>query len=225
LVAAWESGRQAVLIEHIVNLVKVLDFGSTPDLLMRIVEELVNGETAPEFENKWIEAEKLATAFWTFESGVIPGLLQTPAYARGVLPNEVHVNRRLERQKILEAETAPMFVAVLSEAILHLAVSSREVMAEQLSLLAECAERENIFIHIVPMSETISGKFTGPFMVATLDDGRSVGYGATAIGSGEVFESPEDIAELRTKFDKFRARALPEQQSTNLIRRITEQWT
>lgn len=224
LVAAWESGRQAILIEHIVNLVEVLDFGSAPDLLVRIVEELVNGEAAPEFENKWIDAEELATSLCAFESGVVPGLLQTPEYARAVLSDEAQVARRMNRQKILEVEAAPTFVVVLGEAVLHLAVDSREVMAEQLNHLAESAERDNIFVQTIPMSDTICGKFTGAFMVATLDNGRNVGYGTTVIGSGEVFESPEDLAELRNKFDRFRARALPEQQSIDLIRRIEEQW-
>jgi hypothetical protein len=187
--------------------------------------QLLQRKNAPEFENKWVEAEELATSLWAFESGVVPGLLQTPDYARAVLSDETQVARRMKRQKILEAETTPTFVAVLSEAVLYLAVTSREVMAEQLNYLVESAERENIFIQIVPMSDQICGKFTGPFMVATLGDGRNVGYGTTVIGSGEVFELPEDVAELKAKFDRFRAHAHPKQQSIDLIRRMAEQWT
>lgn len=224
LVAAWESGRHAVHVKYLDDLTSALTFPPGGELLTRVVVDLVNGETHPEFEADWLAAERRATTLWDFESGVVPGLLQTPDYARGILATEYDVTRRLERQRILDDDVPPTLVAVLSEAVLHLAVGGPGVMAAQLAELVNHAEREHVFVHIVPMREPVSGKFVGPFMLAALDDGRSVAYGETVIGSGDIYAQPEHVAEIRALFERFRAHALPERESIDMIREAVEQW-
>jgi hypothetical protein len=222
LVAAWENGRQAVLHDHIVNLIKVLDFG--PELMVRVVDDLVDGEATPEFEGKWLEAEKDALGFWSFELNFIPGLLQTPEYAQVVLKDETHVNRRLDRQKILDVAAKPMFVAVISEAALRFKVGTPEVMADQLDHLTERAAQDNVIVHVLPMAADACAQMSGPFMVADLDRGRSIGYTASVIGSGDVIEIPEEVAELRARFDTFRSDALNRREPVDLIRKVAEEW-
>jgi transcriptional regulator with XRE-family HTH domain len=223
LVAAWESGRQAIKPEYIQQLIGILRFD--PDIMARIVSELVNGEVLPEWEGKWLAAEKVTAMLWSFEISLIPGLLQVPAYTRAVLSDEQLAKERLERQKILSGEAPPALVALISETALRLNVGGPEVMHEQLTFLAECAERENIIVSIVPMESEVCAKFTGPFMIASLDNGREVAYADSAI-NGEVIERPEEIATLRRMFDYFRADALRKRESVNFIRRIAEeQWT
>jgi transcriptional regulator with XRE-family HTH domain len=231
LIAAWESGRQGILPEHMRRLLGIepdgtrtdalLDF--TPEFLIRMVEELVNGEATPEFENKWLSAEKLATLIWSFEIYLIPGLLQTPEYARAVLSSEEEVNKRLERQKLLSTEIAPTLISAISEAALRLNVGGPQVMAEQLNYLAECTEQDNIIVSIIPMDSAICAKFMDPFMVATLDDGREVAYADSTIRA-EVIERPDEITTLRRLFEQYRSDALRKNESVDLIRRTAEQW-
>ena len=71
LVAAWESGRQAIKPEYIEKLIGVLTF--EPDIMVRIVNELVNGEVLPEWEGKWLAAEEDASSLWSFETTLING--------------------------------------------------------------------------------------------------------------------------------------------------------
>lgn len=221
LVAAWESGRQAVKPEYIEKLIDVLTF--EPDLIVRIVNELVNGEVLPEWEGKWLAAEKDASSLWSFETTLVNGLLQCPEYAQSVLSSEDSLKERLERQRRILTEVGPTLVAVMDESVLRRNVGGGEVMPRQLDFLVECAERDNVLLHIVPIEAEICAKFSTPFLIATLSSGRDVAYTDGAI-SGEIIERPEEIAKLRRMFDQFRADALRRSESLALIRRTREQW-
>ncbi|GAA4239204.1 helix-turn-helix transcriptional regulator [Actinomadura meridiana] len=222
LVAAWETGRQAIRPEHIRELIGVLKFDA--EMIERIVTELVNGEGVPEWEGRWLAAEKLATSLWSFETTLVNGLLQSPEYAQTVLSSDELIKERLERQqRVLAGDSKPTLVALMDESILRRKVGSAETMAAQLEFLADCAICDNVFIHIVPMDCGICSKFSTPFLIATLDDGRNVAYTDGAI-SGEVIERPEDIAALRKMFELFRADALRQNETVELIRKVAQQW-
>jgi transcriptional regulator with XRE-family HTH domain len=231
LIAAWESGRQAILVEHMKRLLGISEDGAhgnpllefPPEFIIRMIEELVNGEALPEWEDKWLVAEKLATMLWWFEIYLIPGLLQTPEYARAVLSDDVTINKRLDRQKILTAEAPASLVAVISESALRHNVGGPEVMAAQLDHLAECATQDNITVSIIPIDSAMCAKFRGTFIVATLENGKDVAYTDSPI-SGQVAEQPEEIAILRRLFDQYRADALRTNESLSLIRKVAEQW-
>lgn len=91
--------------------------------------------------------------------GIIPGLLQTPDYAREVVraavrrwPPEVveqRVEGRLARQQILVAEAAPQYQAVLDESLLHRAVGSPAIMRAQLEQLLEASRLPTVSIRVI----------------------------------------------------------------------------
>src|SRR3954447_11483765 len=68
LIVAWESGRVGIVPEHMRRLLGIPPEGTPgqpllelpPEFVIRMIEELANGEAAPEFEDKWLSAEKLA---------------------------------------------------------------------------------------------------------------------------------------------------------------------
>lgn len=232
LIVAWECGRQGILPEHMKRILGIQPDGThgqpllqfPPEFIIRLIEKLVNGETKPEFENKWLSAEALAACLWCYEVYVITGYLQTRAYARAVLDDEDSLNLRMERQKILSSVTTPQLVAIISENALRNNVGGRAVMAEQLEHLAGCAEQDNdIIVSIIPADSPICAKFRVPFTIATLDNGKEVAYTNSSI-RGEVIEQAEDIITLKKLFDQYRADALRTDESINLIRRIAEQW-
>lgn len=232
LIAAWESGRQSILPEHMKRLLgfepdgtlrtPILEF--PPEFIVRMVEALVDGETKPEFEDRWLAAEKQATCLWSYEPYLVTGLLQTPEYAHAILPGEESFSRRAKRQKILSDAIQPQLVAVLGESALRYNVGGPDVMIGQLEYLAECAERDNnIIVSIIPADSAICAKFVAPFSVITLRNGKELAYTESSI-RGEVIERPEDIVTLKKLFDQYRADALRTEDSVSLIRRVAEQW-
>ncbi|MCZ9336685.1 helix-turn-helix domain-containing protein, partial [Streptomyces sp. TRM76130] len=95
----------------------------------------------------FISLESQADTMRTLETTVVPGLLQTPEYARAVtraamdgLPEEridALVEVRLTRQDVLRSPTPLRLSAVLDEAVLRRRVGEPGVMARQLERLVD----------------------------------------------------------------------------------------
>jgi transcriptional regulator with XRE-family HTH domain len=108
------------------------------------------------------EHEASTIAIWHVE--VIPGLLQTPAYARHIISNygliepiapgmvERLVRVRMQRQQVLTREPPVALSVVLDEACLRRRIGDEQVMYDQLIHLAELADRPNIEIRILPLN-------------------------------------------------------------------------
>jgi transcriptional regulator with XRE-family HTH domain len=178
--------------------------------------------------------EEIATALRTFEHALIPGLLQTPEYARAVLsgrPNttgdelEDMVAARLARQAILDRDNPPMMWVVLDEAVLHREVGSAKVMADQLGHLAAMSDRPNIAVQIVPYSAGAHIGLQGAFVIADFDDSPSVAFLATAT-EGQTVEDAAAVARVALTFDSLRTEALPRRASRETILKLAEErWT
>jgi transcriptional regulator with XRE-family HTH domain len=202
----------------------------TGGALKRLYDELVSREVTPDWLDRWKKIEQQATAFNWFELFVMPGLIQTPGYARAVLeaghPSSVdidaQVKARLERQRILDGDDPPMFVGVMDESVLRRPLGGAKVMNDQLMHLAELSERPNIVLHIVPYEVGGYAGLTGPFVIA-LVDGDEVVYQDAAL-SGHVIEHSGDIATFKRMWEALRSDALPRGASLDLITKAARQW-
>jgi transcriptional regulator with XRE-family HTH domain len=204
----------------------------TGGALRRLLKELVERELIPDWLDRWRIIEEEATALNWFESLLIPGLLQTPDYARAVfeksgqpasLDIEAQVRTRLERQGILTRGEPPMFVTVVDEGVLHRGVGGPKVMREQLMHLVElCESCSDIVVQVIPEDVGAYAGLAGPFVIATMDGDEFV-YLDTAL-YGQVAESAEDLAIVKRMWESLRAEALPRQASLNLIKGVAEQW-
>jgi transcriptional regulator with XRE-family HTH domain len=105
-----------------------------------------------------LEAE--AKSISDYALALVPGLLQTPDYARAIvraggpaLPASIveeRVQARVIRQRLLAAAAGPRFVAVLDESVLHRVVGSPSVMVAQLRQILEMSRLPNVTVRIVP---------------------------------------------------------------------------
>ena len=108
----------------------------------------------------YVGLEADATSIRDFGLGVMPGLLQTPDYARAVLdsavphlaPDEVEhlIDGRIARQqRVLSGESPPQFQAILETSVLHRVVGSRSTMRAQLQRLLELSRLPNVMVRVV----------------------------------------------------------------------------
>ncbi|MFD7028990.1 helix-turn-helix domain-containing protein [Streptomyces sp. NPDC059917] len=114
------------------------------------------------------ELESHATRMRCAHSVHVPGLLQTSDHALALfrfvvppLPEKeiaLRLAHRLERQQVLEGESAPAYVAVVHEAALRMQFGGRKVARAQLEHLAEASERDNIVVRVLPFE---AGGFPG----------------------------------------------------------------
>ncbi len=180
------------------------------------------------------EAE--ATALYVFEHSLIPGLLQTPGYARAVLatrPNTAEdeidnlVAARLARQAILTREDPPppLLWALIDEGVLYRPVAPAEVMHDQLMHLVEISRRPNITVQVLPYSAGGHTGLLGAFTVADLD-GNAGTVNVEDITDGRVFEDPGMVSRVTLRYKSLQSEALPKGASRELIARVAEErWT
>ncbi|MGI8332012.1 helix-turn-helix domain-containing protein [Actinomadura scrupuli] len=194
----------------------------TGDALTRLWDGLLKPSVYPSWFD-WRLHEIDASVLRTFQLAVIYGLLQTEDYARDLLyGDETAVAGRLARQEILRGEDPPLVICVLDESVLWREVGGPEVMHAQLDHLVTVAS-ERISIHVIP-SRRHRG-VAGSFVLATLQDRSEVAYVETA-ARGITTGEPQDLATLTERFEALRSRALPVDQSLELIARTAEKrWT
>jgi transcriptional regulator with XRE-family HTH domain len=180
----------------------------------------VRREASPEWF-EWRGVEEDARELLSYETRLVPGLLQTPEYAGAILPPD-RVEERLERQLIFERENSPYFEALIDESVLYRMVGNPEIMAGQLTRLIEMASQD-LIVRIVPFLARIS-RFTLSFVLATVDSGKQVAYLDSPL-TPQITERLDGIAELRRFWGHTGAEALSQQASIELIRRtIKDRW-
>lgn len=160
----------------------------------------------------------------------IPGLLQTPDYARAVFNEavpalhahevEYRVSHRIKRQAVLYRDQPPPYTAIIHEAALRMEFGGTATRHAQLAHLAEMSERDNITIAVIPFDGTAfpsSGHgvdyFHGP--VQQLDTVL-----LDTVHGGSLIDSYAQLEKFRLILDRMQQVALGPEDSRNLIHRI-----
>lgn len=117
------------------------------------------GEVVPDWLQGLIGLERDAHVIRTYETQFVPGLLQTPEYARAVVlsghrlapPDEIdqRVNLRLERQKRMNQPGAPVLWALIDQGVLYRPVGGADVMRDQLQFLVDSLRSPGVRLQIV----------------------------------------------------------------------------
>lgn len=169
-----------------------------------------------------------ALAMKIYSGQLIPGLLQTPEYARALFvagrePDiEAAVRTRMARQESLTANSPEMWV-LLAETALLCQVGGKKVMRDQLGKLLEFSERPNVVLRVVPNSAGANLGLDGSFKIVTVKEG-SVGY-VEAVNGGRLVGEVAEVAGMDFRFNRIGAMAEPVSTSRQLIRKTMESLT
>ena len=177
----------------------------------------------------FLRAEAEAEVERSLEPVVVPGLLQTAAYARAIniagqdfysalARPERYVSARISRQARLGGEAPLTFHAVMDEAVCHREVGGPEVMVEQLQHLIEMAGRPTVNVQIVPYRAGAYGMMSGGFAIlayADVEDPPLV-YLEHAAG-GSLVENGADVARFQEQFAVAARQALSPGESVDLL--------
>lgn len=226
----WETGRTVPRTEYIPQLVEWLGLSET---VVRAIEDLANKEVAPEWLGKWARVERKASSLLTFEPLVIPGLLQTPEFARAVLrlgkeaaiDLDAQVDERIKRQDVLHRDDPPppLYHAIMDEAAIRRPVGGKKTMSDQLLHVVALAQRDMIIVQLVPFEVGEHAGFAGASFTLASFDGTEVAYVDNAL-RGDVIELPEDVAAIRRLWRKLSAKAYREDESLEIIKEAAGRW-
>lgn len=159
-----------------------------------------------------------ASSIGQFSVLLVPGLLQTEAYARAVLEairldaRADDIDRRLElrihRQAVLTSEDAPEYWAVLDEAAVRREVGGPAAMAGQLGRLVELAKLPNVTLQVLPFTSGEHPGMDGDFTILHYRESADpdVVY-IENTGSDLYLEGSEVTRRYNKLFDHLRAAA------------------
>lgn len=178
----------------------------------------------PPWFRQYVELEWTATAVRMYQPQLVPGLVQTPAYARAVLragrPDNLEdlVTARMERQRILTREKPARLWLVINESVLRTTVGDRSVMKEQLIRLRDLAETPAHRVQIIDEKEREHGYPSpfSPFGVLSFTEGADVVH-ADGFPRGYLLAEQGDVAMARDAYDLLTAMATPPDESAKLI--------
>jgi hypothetical protein len=187
----------------------------------------------PTWFRPWAEIEREAVTLRSYQFAVLPGLLQTEAYARAVLVGagrvgrahvERHLANRMARQSVLKRDNPPQFAAVVDEGVIRRPVGGPAVMREQLRAVVAACEDSHIRVQVVPSTVGAYAGLNGPFVLATDATHHVAGYLDNQL-HGQVITEADHIADMLAAWEAVRGEALSHWQSIDLIKEVTETWT
>ncbi len=191
-------------------------------------------DTIPPYYADFIGLETDASYIKTWEATIVPGLLQTPEYARAVMlanpamisPDKLEnfISIRHERQARLEQGTDVRLDAVIWEAALITTVGSDEVQRGQLDTLLELMDRPNISVQVLPLEAGDKASMSGSFVMFGFGRERSVStVFVENLTSSQYLERDQELRGYTLVFDALRSAALSPAASAARIRQRLEQ--
>jgi transcriptional regulator with XRE-family HTH domain len=195
------------------------------------------GEVLPEWFESYLGLEAEAQQISTYEPQVIPGLLQTEAYAATVLgahplrttPDEMErsVELRRARQARLTADGEPVQLdAVIGEGALRQQIGGPEVMRDQLDRLLAAGEFPGVTVRMLPFDAGAHPALHGAFTVLEFpdpDDPRIVYI--DNLTSSLYLETMREVGLYRLAYQQLQASALQPEETATFIARLTEEMT
>ncbi|WKU45958.1 DUF5753 domain-containing protein [Streptomyces sp. VNUA116] len=176
-----------------------------------------------------LEAEATAVSMW--QTGAIPGLLQTADYAREFIRTtlmgegeqskvDALVEVRLGRQAVLTRENPLTLWAIIAESAVQTKIGTEGVMRDQLSRLLHMSTRPNINIQIMPNDAPLHIGQVGSYTLLGFDDRPDLDVVHTeSLTSSMYVEDRRQVGVYRDGFSRLTATALGVEAS---IERITE---
>jgi transcriptional regulator with XRE-family HTH domain len=188
---------------------------------------------SPQYQ-EFIGFEADASVLRQLHPTLVPGLLQTEAYVREVIPAllltplpdaqvESLVQVRLRRQQeVLEGDTPPEFTVVIDEAALRRPFGGAAVMREQLDHLVEMQEQDNLFLGVLPFAAGPHIGLLGAFHIMEFADDAddNVLYLENAQSDIALREQPELVEIYGKHLDRTLERSLVGAAAADYLRRI-----
>jgi transcriptional regulator with XRE-family HTH domain len=185
---------------------------------------LVMARGAWRMQDRIARVEATSASIRLFHCALVPGLLQTPDYARAVFSDggdiaggdlDRTVGERLGRQRILDS--GRNVTAVMTEGALRWQASGPAVMVGQLSHVMEISHRPGVRVGVIPWTTPV-GVF--PLHGFSVYDSRAVIVG-TRVATAFITD-PHDVGEHERLFDELAALAAWDAEAHAHLNRIAE---
>lgn len=238
-----ENDKSRVLTRDVTRLLRLYGVsGDKAEALLELARQAREPEwwhrysaAIPEWFRVFVMLEGAASEELGYEPELVPGILQTEAYARAIVATapptvteeliQERVAVRLGRQTRLDGQQPLRVWFVLNEAVLRRNVGGPAVMGEQVERLAALAARRNVTLQVLPFGAGAHPAMEGSFAVLRFprDDVPDRVYVDLHVGAA-YFQAPAEIERCRWVLDSLRASALSPDDTADLLRTCAVEW-
>lgn len=234
-VSRMETGKRGLKVDEVAALLGLYKVHALRRVeILNMVREAdtpgwvwLHGQRLPDQWATLIELESKATALRTFQPLWIPGLFQTPDYARAVIVGtaereltdvevDTKVAARLGRQNVISRVLPPNLHVLLYEPALRVPVGGPRTLAGQLRRLLEMGQRQHVTIQVVPIAAGAHPGLEGPFMIMDFDADPTLVHLENRVQSA-FLEEASHIHSYRLAWMRILARALTARRSLEVI--------
>jgi transcriptional regulator with XRE-family HTH domain len=193
-------------------------------------------DVLPSWFRTFIGLEEAATLIRGYDPHSIPGLLQTPDYARASVRTGFpdasddeagrRVDLRLARQHILARPDPPRLWLIIDETALRrpAATTGPVVMRAQLDTLIQAAGRPGITIQVLPFTAGLHPAMYGPFRIFRFEAHQQpdIVY-SESMTSAHYIDKPDETAAYAQALDRISAQAAPGDDTATLLHNIRKE--
>ena len=225
-IASVEQGRRRLMPSLARTLDMILD---TKGTFEAGVDNLPEIDQFPLYAEEYMLHEREAISLSWYDALVVPGLLQTEAYARALLSSRIpaydeeelatKLAGRLSRQEIMQRKVPPTMSFVIWEPALLWPNGGRETHLDQLRALREYSELPGLSLQILPLNRTSHVGDAGPFILLETPDHQHLAYTDSQRGSQWVSD-PDEVSLLTRRYAMLRTQALTIEDSRSLLDRL-----
>ncbi|GAA2196992.1 helix-turn-helix transcriptional regulator [Streptomyces bangladeshensis] len=222
-VRSIEQGRLALQPDRAEQFDELLGTGGA---LAVVVAKLPVRDRIVQFAQGLVDHEQEALSFLSYESLLIPGLLQTRDYCRAVFgyrypalgseTAEQWVNARMERQLIWQRQRPTVGHFILEESVLRRQVGGPEVMREQIRQILEYTEPVHMSFQIMPTHRTPHACLDGPMVLLETPEHERLVY-LEVHRASFLIDDPDEVSDYHLKYGMLRSQALSPDESVRLL--------
>jgi transcriptional regulator with XRE-family HTH domain len=178
---------------------------------------------------QWARLERIAVSLCTYECRLVPGLLQSEAYARAVFEGTVPVApdsrmdsfmaKRMERQRMLFERPTTPFGFIVEEHVFRRRFGDAEQMRGMFDHVLELSAPRNVTLQIVPLAAGLHACLDGPVRLLETPKGQWLAY-SEGQQNGRLISDAKEVRLLRQRYDTLRSQALNAKESRCLLERL-----
>ncbi|MCW8382764.1 helix-turn-helix domain-containing protein [Streptomyces justiciae] len=198
--------------------------------LRRAARHLSRGEVGlAAWFRRWARLEREAVSLCTYECRLVPGLLQSEAYARAVFQGtiplrtdeelEAQLAARMDRQAMMRERPKVPFSFIVEEHVFRRRFGGAEAMRGLLDHVLERTAPRNVMLQVVPLEAGLHPCLDGPVRILETPAGQRLGY-SEGQKNGRLISDPKEVSALCLRYETLRSQALNPQESRDLLERL-----
>ncbi|MDI6408500.1 helix-turn-helix transcriptional regulator [Streptomyces albus] len=178
---------------------------------------------------RWARLERKAVSLCTYECRLVPGLLQSEAYARAVFDGtiplrtdeemETQFTARMKRQAMMKERPKVPFSFIIEEHVFRRRFGGAELMRELVDEVLERSAPRNVTLQVVPLEAGLHACLDGPVQILETPAGQRLCY-SEGQRNGRLISDRKEVRLLCQRYDTLRSQALSPTESRALLERL-----